>query len=67
MCDCKDRQDLTLHSEDELSLIVFNNESLYRQRNNPRLENILEQYFNFTIEQFQVLAQDIQDERNEVI
>lgn len=59
------KQDLTLHSDNELSLVVFNDEGLYRQRNNPRLEDILEQYFMFTIEQFQVLAQDLQDERNE--
>jgi hypothetical protein len=60
-----EKQDLTSHSDNELSLIVFNDEYLYRQRSNPHLEDILNEHFIFTIDQYQTLCQDIQDELNE--
>lgn len=56
------KQDLTQYSDNELSMWVFNDEYLYKMRKRSELEDILQEYFIFTPEQFEVLTQDLQDE-----
>ena len=56
------KQDITMHSDDELSLIVFNDQGLYRMRHNSQLIGFLNDHFEFTEEQLEVLEQDIKDE-----
>jgi hypothetical protein len=59
------KQDLTGYSENELSLIVFNDEYLYRVRCNRNLKDILNDHFTFTDEQFDVLQEDLNDDEVE--
>lgn len=56
------KQDITQYSDDELSLIVFNDEGLYRFRNSASLEDTLRDFFIFTDEQLQVLKDDLENE-----
>ncbi len=56
------KQDITQHSDNELSLIVMNDESLYNMRRRSDLLEILKEYFIFTDEQAEVLRQDIEDD-----
>jgi hypothetical protein len=56
-------EDITRYSDDELSLIVFNDEYWYGQRKNTKvLEYNLRECFKFTDEQLQVLRADIATE-----
>lgn len=54
------RQDLRDYSDNELSLWIFNDESLYLMRryflNHPKM---LDQYFIYTTEQLDVLMEDL--------
>jgi hypothetical protein len=60
------KQDLREYSENELSLQVFNDEYLYKQRRNlNNLKNSLDEFFLYTDEQFKILKQDILDDLNE--
>lgn len=59
------RTDLTQYSENELSLMVFNDEGLYRMRNRSYLIETLRELFIFSDEQLDVLKQDIQDDNEE--
>ena len=62
------KQDLTQYSDDELSLQVFNDESLYNLRRWPEtLDEAINNLFTFTNEQYQVLQTDLEDDRTEVI
>ena len=65
------KQDLKEYSDNELSLIVFNDESCYLMRrqilrhyeqNKP---SILNDWFEFTDDQLETLIQDIKDDLNE--
>ena len=56
------KQDLTEYSDSELSLMVFNDEGLYRMRRRPGLKELLEEYFVFTEEQWEQLENDILEE-----
>ncbi len=58
------KQDITEFSDDELSLIVFNDEGLYRMRRNSQLIGYLKDLFIFTDEQLEVLEQDLKDDEN---
>ena len=59
-------QDLTMYSDDELSLQVFNDEGLYLIRDDVfYLLEVLEKNFTFTDEQKDVLLQDINDDLSE--
>lgn len=58
------KQDLTEYSDNELSLLVFNDEWLYRQRNRRGFIDTLKEFFLFTDEQLETLKQDLEDEDN---
>jgi len=56
------RIDLTGYSDSELSLHVFNDEYLYRQRHKNSLGETLDQLYIYTPEQYQELLQDLEDD-----
>lgn len=57
------KQDLTEYSDKELSLVVMNDECLYRMRRTfLKDQSFLTEYFDFTDEQLEVLIQDIKDD-----
>ena len=58
--------DLTNYSEDELSLNVFNDESLYLIRNTEGLKEELDERFIYTPEQLEVLFADLEDDEEEL-
>lgn len=60
-----EKQDLREYSENELSLMVFNDEGLYCMRNSRGLVEFLKDYFEFTEEQLEVLIQDLIDDVKE--
>ena len=56
-------QDLTQYSNGELSLWVFNDESLYNMRHHPAdLGEALKSLFKYTSAQMAVLNQDLEDD-----
>ena len=56
-------KDITMYSDDELSLIVLNTESWYNYREERRaLIEMLEEVYIFTGEQEAVLIQDLNDD-----
>ena len=56
--------DLTNYSDDELSLMVFNDEYFYIERKNEDyLLALCNEEFIFTAEQLAVLKQDLADDR----
>jgi hypothetical protein len=59
------KKDITMYSENELSLMVFNNESLYSDRNRSDFLEIIKDLFIYTDEQLQVLKDDLTDDRLE--
>lgn len=59
------KQDLTQASENELSLMVFNDEGLYNIRHRGYLFDTLKELFIFTDDQLRVLTQDLKDEAGE--
>lgn len=59
-------QDLTNYSDQELSLLVFNDEGLYRMRHNvTALKETINELFKYTPEQMTELEQDLGDDANE--
>jgi hypothetical protein len=61
-----EKQDLTGYSDSELSLIVFNDECLYRQRRRrASLVETLREFFIFTDEQLQELNNDLDADEEE--
>lgn len=62
-----ERQDLREYSDNELSLLVFNDEGLYRLRRRPLLElnELLNEVFIFSTDQWDVLVRDLEDDSNE--
>lgn len=59
------KQDLREYSDAELSLMVFNDEGLYRMRHRRGLFEILDELFIYTDEQLETLKEDLEDEKNE--
>ena len=59
------KQDLTIHSDQELSLIVMNDEWTYKHRRRDWFKDSLEESFLYSDEQFDVLVQDLKDEAKE--
>jgi hypothetical protein len=60
------KKDISNYSEDELSMIVFNDELLYNLRNDrDNLFLALDETFIFTAEQVEVLVADLEDDANE--
>lgn len=62
-------QDITGYSDAELSLVVFNDEGLYRfvrrTYNLSRVREYLEEIFTFTTEQWEDLVETIEADREE--
>jgi hypothetical protein len=61
----KERQDLREYSDNELSLLVFNDEGLYNMRHNNDLWDILAELFLFTRQQRYVLEQDLIEDKED--
>lgn len=59
-----DKQDLREYSDGELSLIVYNDEHLYRMRNNSQFLGYINDHFLFTDEQLEELEKDLEDEND---
>jgi len=59
------KHDITMHSDEELSLLVFNDEGLYRMRTDSQFLGYLNDIFIFTEEQLEVLEQDLAEDRKE--
>ena len=55
-------QDLTQYSDAELSLMVFNDEGLYRDRNKSWFVDSLKNMFIFTQQQMDELLVDLEDD-----
>jgi hypothetical protein len=61
------KTDITMHSDEELSLIVFNDETLYNMR--YRLKNLLyhvDEMYSYNQDQLDVLIQDIDEDLAEL-
>lgn len=58
-------EDLTQYSNAELSLHVFNDESLYNIRHRAFLKATLEELFLFTPEQWEELEADLEADNDE--
>lgn len=57
------KQDLTEYSDNELSLVVFNDEYLYKLRRSKRsLLSEIEESFEYTPKQLEVLLNDIDED-----
>ena len=59
-----DKQDLREQSDNELSLVVFNDEYLYSMRNRLDIQEILDSQFLYTDEQFDELLKDLEYEND---
>lgn len=59
------KQDLTEFSENELSLLVFNDEYLYKRRNSRDFLIELDEMFLYTEEQLDALKSDLYEEEQE--
>lgn len=57
--------DITNYSDEELSLIVFNDEILYLSRHNDNFFDLIDDEFIYTDEQKDVLIQDLSDDKDE--
>lgn len=60
------RQDLTDYSDQELSLLVFNDEYLYTRRHSRGFKELIDSLFSYNIDQWQVLEQDLKDDLEEI-
>lgn len=60
------KQDLREHSDNQLSLLVFNDEVLYRQRHRKGFLEHIKDVFEFTPEQLEVLINDIKEDEEEL-
>ena len=59
------KRDITMRSEYELSLLVFNDEFLYNRRFKQNFTDILDELFIYTGEQLDVLNEDLKADLNE--
>ena len=60
------RTDITHYSDNELSLMVFNDEYLYSERTNePYLIALINEQYKYTEEQMKVLKSDLEEDRSE--
>lgn len=56
------KTDITMYSDNELSLLVFNNESLYRMRKQRDFLILIKESYVYTNEQLRVLKHDLETE-----
>jgi hypothetical protein len=62
-----EKMDLTQYSENELSMLVFNIEFLYNMRRNIKeLKLELDEIYDYTEEQFEILVNDIKEDLGEL-
>ena len=61
----KTKENLTKYGNQELSLRVFNDEVLYKQRHRPNFFEDLKIFFIFNDEQEETLKQDLKEDLNE--
>lgn len=59
------KQNLTEYGSGELSMMVFNDESLYLYRHSRNLWDVLDELFIYTQEQKEELEQDLIDDAGE--
>lgn len=59
--------DLREYSDIELSLWVFNTESLYDIRHSSEFETVLRDMFTFTEMQYKILVMELQEDLEEVM
>ncbi len=59
------KEDLTKYGKQELSLRVFNEEVLYKQRHNKTFIEDLKIFYIFTEEQLKELKQDLKEDLKE--
>jgi hypothetical protein len=60
------KEDITELSDSELSLLVFNDEELYRIRHTTKLYDIINERYEYTDKQYALLLNDlIEDLQNE--
>ena len=59
------KQDITMYSDLELSLMVFNTEWLYNSRKRPSFIARLKELYVFTDDQLDVLMADLAEEASE--
>ena len=58
---------ITEYSDQELSLMVFNDESLYNARHSIGfIESIINELFIYTDEQLEVLEEDLKEDLEEI-
>ncbi len=57
-----DKVDLTQYTDNELSMVVYNDSGLYSMRHDSDLISELEEWFNFTPCQLLVLLDDLKGE-----
>jgi hypothetical protein len=60
-----DKQDLRSYSDDELSLLVFNDEGLYRMRRRSDFIETLNELYIFTADQLETLQADLSEDEVE--
>lgn len=56
------KQNLTEYSNNELSLMVFNDEYLYNRRHTSNFIDLLDELFIYNDEQLEVLQNDLNDD-----
>jgi len=61
----KMRQDIREYSDSELSMLVFNDEMLYKRRHSYHFMSLLEDIFLFTDGQKEELITDLAEDLNE--
>lgn len=57
-----EKTDLTQYSDDELSMLVFNDEGLYRERHRSYLKELLDECFIYTEAQYETLQEDLEED-----
>lgn len=57
---------ITEHSEQELSLLVFNDEDLYRRRHQKDFMVLINETFEYTAEQLKTLKEDLEEDSEEL-
>ena len=56
---------LTVYGDDELSLLVFNDEELYKIRHDNDLIDILDQIYTYNADQLKVLQESLVEDRED--
>ncbi len=57
---------ITDYNDDELSMLVFNDESLYNARHSSEIFQVLDTLYEYSDAQMRVLLVDLADDQNEM-